>query len=540
MSDTIRFEHVSYTYPDGKRPALDDVSLEIPAGSFVLVVGPSGAGKSTFLRTIDGLVPHFYGGRWSGHISVHGRDPVALGPEGMASVVGFVGQDPEAHFVSELVEEELAFGMENFGVPPAEMRRRVAEILDRMGLTSLRQRRIETLSGGEKQRTAIASVLTLRPSILVLDEPTSQIDPQGAEEVLTSLRRLNETLGLTVVVSEHRLERVAQYADYILAFPGDGGRPIWGRPEDVLAQIDLAPPVVSLAKALGWEPMPLTPGEARRFLRTLPAPADAPSPRELADPGEILLRAEGIRFGYDGQPVLDDVSLEVRSGELVALMGRNGVGKTTLLRLLVGVLKPSGGSVRLIADGGEMSPPDEPLERVVRHVGYVPQDPTMIFFADTVAEEVAFTRKQHRLPPEVPDALADALSLQPILRRYPRDLSGGEKQRAAIGAILAADPEVILLDEPTRGMDYRAKEDLARFLLAEKGRGRAIVMATHDTELVAHCADRVVVLENGRVAADGPVRQVLSDSPTFSTQVGRLFCDPRFLTVNDVLAGGML
>ena len=533
----IKFDVVSYAYPDGGRPVLDDLSLEIPKGSFVLVVGPSGAGKSTFLRTINGLVPHFYGGRWSGHISVYGRDPVSLGPEGMASLVGFVGQDPEAHFVSEVVEEDMAFGMENFGVPPATMRRRVEEVLDEMGLAHLRRRRIDTLSGGEKQRTAIASILTLHPSILVLDEPTSQIDPQGAEEVLTSLRHLNEELGLTIVLSEHRLERVVQYADYILAFPGDGGRPIWGRPRDVLKQIDLTPPLVSLAKALGWEPIPLTLEEARQFLRHTKV-RSRNGHSEGQSLGETVVRAEGIRFGYNGRMVLDGVSLEVHSGEMVALMGRNGVGKTTLLRLLVGVLTPQGGEVRLLA-GGEISPHSVPLEKVVRHVGYVPQDPTAIFFADTVAEEVAFTRSQHRLPPDVPEALEKALSLRPILERYPRDLSGGEKQRAAIGAMLAADPEIILLDEPTRGMDYRAKESLARFLLAEKRRGRAIVMATHDTELVARCADRVVILEDGHVVADGPVREVLSDSPAFSTQVGRLFRDPNFLTVDSVLTGGV-
>ncbi len=534
----VEFDAVSYTYPNGERPVLDALSLKIPEGSFVLVVGPSGAGKSTFLRAINGLVPHFYGGRWGGRLTVAGCDPVALGPEGMASLVGFVGQDPEAHFVSEVVEEELAFGMENFGVPPAVMRERVEEVLNRMGLAHLRRRRIETLSGGEKQRTAIASVLTLRPSILVLDEPTSQIDPQGAEEVLTSLRHLNEDLGLTIVLSEHRLERVVRYADYILAFPGDGGQPVWGRPREVLAQIDLAPPLASLAKALGWKPIPLTLEEARRF--PMPSVGGGRSGRTKPNrpTGEVILAAEGLRFGYDGRAVLDGVSLEVRSGEMVALMGRNGVGKTTLLRLLVGVLEPREGSVRLFANGDEISPPEAPLEEVIRHVGYVPQDPTAIFFADTVAEEVAFTRKQHRLPPEVPAALEKALSLRPILGRYPRDLSGGEKQRAAIGAMLAADPQVILLDEPTRGMDYRAKEDLARFLLAEKERGRAIVMATHDTELVALCADRAIVLEDGRVASEGSVSEVLSSSATFSTQVGRLFRDPRFLTVEDVLAGG--
>ena len=261
----ITLSHVTYTYPDQPAPALADFSVALRPGEFVLVVGPSGAGKSTFLRTLNGLVPHFYGGRWSGEIDVMGRNPVALAPNGMADLVGFVFQDPEAQFVVDTVEDELAFAMENFALPPATMRKRVEEVLDQMGIAELRARRISTLSGGEKQRVAIASVLALQPEVLVLDEPTSQLDPQAAEEVLVALRHLNEDLGLTVILSEHRLERVAQYVDRVLYLPALGAAPVIDEPRSVLAQLPLVPPLVELGRRLGWEPLPLTIKEGRRL-----------------------------------------------------------------------------------------------------------------------------------------------------------------------------------------------------------------------------------------------------------------------------------
>ncbi len=527
----IRFRGVSYSYPKSNAPVLRNVSLEIPDGSFVLVIGPSGAGKSTFLRTLNGLVPHFYGGRWSGKLSVAGRDPISLGPEGMADTVGFVGQDPEAHFVAETVEQELAFTMENFATPRPLMRKRVEEVLDQLKLSSLRHRRIDTLSGGEKQRTAIASVMTLQPEILVLDEPTSQIDPQGADEVLTLLRQLNEDLGLTIVVSEQRLERVAQYADYILAFPGLGEEPIWGEPRDVLSKVNYVPPLVALGKALGWHPLPLTQKEARRFVSTVTVPEDGHS--NIAPGRGTVVRLDRVHFSYGDNEVFRGISLEIRQGEVLAIMGRNGVGKTTLLKLVVGLLKPGQGDIKRWANGLAMG---DSLEEITAKISYVPQDPTAIFFADTVAEEIAFTRRQHGLPSTPPETMVRALKLHDVLNRYPRDLSGGERQRAAIAAMTAYDPDVILMDEPTRGLDYLVKKELTQFLRSKASEGKAVVMATHDTELVGECADRVVILGNGEIVADGPVREVMTGSMVFSTQINKLFRSPRFLTVEDVLA----
>jgi energy-coupling factor transport system ATP-binding protein len=540
--------------------------VHIRPGEFVLVVGPSGVGKSTFLRSLNGLVPHFYGGAWAGRVAVFGRDPIAEAPRGMADLVGFVFQDPEAQFVVDTVEDELVFAMENFALPAATMRKRVEEVLDQMALTHLRRRRISTLSGGERQRVAIAAVLALQPEVLVLDEPTSQLDPQAAEEVLVALRHLNEDLGLTVILSEHRLERVIQYADRVLYMSGLGATPFLDEPRTVAAQLPLVPPLLDLGRRLGWQPLPLTIKEGRAEARALldrlmqgtgmegalrspggvPAqfrgvvPGVKPNGRSqsaLAVPprgaGTSLVEMRDVSYSYGGYPALRGVSLDVRRGEFVALMGRNGSGKSTLLKQIVGLLKPDGGQVVVAGKDTRRAA----LEDIIRTVGYVPQHPGSLLFSETLAAELAFTQHGHGLPADSGRAqeLLDRLGLGAMSGRNPRDLSGGEQQRAALAAILVADPQVILLDEPTRGLDYIQKRALAALLSELKREGRAIVMATHDVELAAACADRVVLLAEGQVVVDGPAREVMTDSQVFSSQINKLFRDPRFLVVDDVL-----
>lgn len=540
----IELSHVTYTYPDQAAPALADFSVALRRGEFVLVVGPSGAGKSTFLRSLNGLVPHFYGGRWDGRADILGRDPVALAPRGMADLVGFVFQDPEAQFVVDTVEDELAFALENFALPQATMRKRVEEVLDQMGIAHLRSRRIGTLSGGEKQRVAIAAVLALQPEILVLDEPTSQLDPQAAEEVLVALRHLNEDLGLTVILSEHRLERVAQYADRILYLPGLGVAPVLDAPRPVLAQLPEAsvPPLIEIGRALGWQPLPLTIKEGRGFARDLLAEwgpgtvgvEDMGATARGGDPAAPpLITVRDVHYSYAGRAALRGVSLTVRPGEFIALMGRNGSGKSTLLKQLVGLLKPEEGRVTVTGlDTGKAD-----TDAIIQHVGYVPQHPGALLFGETLAAELAFTRKSHAMPPD-PSADRDLLArlgLAPLADRDPRDLSGGEQQRAALASILVAAPRIILLDEPTRGLDYAQKRNLAALLQGLQREGATIIMATHDVELAAACADRVVLLAEGQVVVDGPARQVMSDSQVFASQINKLFRDPRFLVVADVL-----
>jgi len=566
----IDLEHLTYHYPDDPQPTLRDLTLHISEGEMVLVVGPSGAGKSTLLRCLNGLVPHFYGGTIAGSVRVGGLDPIVAQPRGMSSVVGFVFQDPETQFVFDTVESELVFAMENHNLPRREMAARLERVLERLAIPHLRHRRISTLSGGEKQRVAIASVLALEPRVLVLDEPTSQLDPEAADDVLATLQRLNRDLGLTVVLSEHRLERVAPYAHRVIFLPGAGLPPVDGAPRDVLSQVPFAPPLVALARALGWEPLPLTVEEATPYasaLRLIGAPPGvSPSPRPSSrvrregecDPrvpsvardldsryhgppdAPIEVAVDDLWHAYDGHPALRGVSLSVRRGEAVAIMGRNGSGKTTLLKHIVGLLTPQRGKVRV----RELDTYHAPVEEIIRVVGYVPQNPNALLFADTVREELAFTRRNHGLSTDGADGLLETLGIAAHADDYPRDLSVGERQRVALAAILAAEPEIILLDEPTRGIDALQKGALRRYLATERDRGRTVILSTHDVELVAEAVDRVVILEDGRVVADGPTREVFSRLPAFAPQMVRLFggqaqtadlFSPVPLTIDDVL-----
>lgn len=532
----IRFRDVTYAYPESDSPVLDHLSLEVEEGEFLLVVGASGVGKSTLLRCVNGLVPHFYGGTLQGKISVADQDPVALGPGGMSSLVGFVLQDPETQFVVDSVEDELAFALENHNVGQTVMRKRVEEILDQLNIAHLRRRRINTLSGGEKQRVAIGAVLTVHPKVLVLDEPTSQLDPQAAEEVLTTLQKLNSDLGLTIILAEHRLERVVQYVDRMLYLPGNGDAPLLGTPNEVLRRIELVPPLVALAKQLGWQPLPLTIKEGRRFVKDLALPPvrheasmDQPSEDEETQPEAISVH--DVWFSYNGHEALRGINLSVRKGEFVAIMGRNGSGKTTLLGHLVGLLRPQQGVVEVWGEDTR----SRDVEDIARHVGYVPQNPGVLLFADTLRQELDFTLRSHGVQTANYSDLLTHLQLEQYLDCYPRDLSAGERQRAAMAAILVADPQVILLDEPTRGLDYHQKRQLAHFLSAKRDEGKTVLIATHDVELVAQCADRVVILSEGQVVVDGPTPSVMSKSMVFSTQVNKLLRDDRFLTPEDVL-----
>ncbi len=549
----INLTHVSYCYPNQTQPILHDVSLKIETGELLLVIGSSGAGKSTLLRCLNGLVPHFYGGTFRGEVRVNGRNPLELGPRGMSDGVGFVFQDPESQFVTEQVEDELAFAMENHNIPQSTMRKRIEEVLDQLSIAHLRHRRVDTLSGGERQRVAIGSVLTLQPAILVLDEPTSQLDPQAAEEVLTTLQKLNEDLGLTIIISEHRLERVAQYADRICYLPGGNQPLIMGNPRELLAQIPLAPPLVQLGRQLNWQPLPLTIKEGRRFVaklnfsKPLTSLNDEILPRISRINTNTHLGTSGLKISkttapptitvhevwhhYNGKESLKGITFNIQSGEFVALMGRNGSGKSTLLKSMVGLLKPQRGYIKML---GQNSHQTDLLE-LTRQVGFVPQNPGRLLFNETLAEEIAFTRRAHQLPEKEVEAWLSPLGLDGLAEAYPRDLSVGERQRAALVAILAAEPKILLLDEPTRGLDYLSKEKLTLILRELCQQGMTVVMATHDVELVARCAHRVIILGEGQVVVDGPTRQVMTESLLFASQINKLLRDSRFLTVEDVL-----
>jgi energy-coupling factor transporter ATP-binding protein EcfA2 len=591
----IRFDRVSVTYDGAASPVLRDVNLDIDEGELCLVIGHTGSGKSTLLGAVNGLVPHFTGGTLAGRVTVGGRDTARFRPRELADVAGGVGQDPQAGFVTDTVEEELAYTMEQLAVDPAAMRTRLEETLDLFGLAGLRQRALSALSGGQQQRVAIGAALTAHPRVLVLDEPTSALDPASAEDVLAAITRLVHDLGVTVMLAEHRLERVLPYADRAVYLPGDGTVTV-GDPATVLACAQPGPPVAELGRLAGWEPLPLSVRDARRRAPALRARLPDPPPvvhhvsryRPGASPA---VDARGIVVRYGSLVAVRGASLALYPGEVTALMGRNGSGKSSLLWAIQGTGQRAAGTVRAGgakaggakaggaqaggaqaggaqaggAGTGEARADPAGLAPAAarRLVGLVPQTPADLLYLDTVDAELSQADKDARpgtgagaggavdgAPGDAAGTRADGAPggsrpSREILDEiapgippdaHPRDLSAGQQLALVLAIQLTAAPAAILLDEPTRGLDYQAKAGLTAALDRLAGRGHAIVVATHDVEFAARSCDRVVVMAEGEIITDGPAAAVLTASPTFAPQVAKILAPLPYLTVPQIAA----
>jgi energy-coupling factor transport system ATP-binding protein len=438
------FDRLSYWYPGATGAALRDLCIGLEGG-VTLLAGRSGAGKSTLLKVLNGLVPNFHGGRIAGRACVAGLQVPGTRTAELAARVGFVFQDPELQSVRRTVERDVAFGLENLAVPRPQMLDRVERALARTGLEKLRERSVASLSGGERQRVALAGALALEPRLLVLDEPTSQLDPDGARDIVGSCAELARD-GNAVVVAEQRLERLLSVAERALEMV-DGGI-------------------------------------EHRSLDGQSAPSPAPARPAT---GPLVFELQGVSAGPGREAVVEGVELGGRAGEKLALVGPNGGGKTTLLRVIAGLLHPLAGSV----------------ERRPGRIAYLPQNPAALLYRPTVLEEVEVTiRRTERGGSAWP--LLRALGLEGVADRYPRDLSTGERQRAALAAVLAGRPRLALLDEPTRGMDAQARAALVSLVASLAAAGACVVIATHDEHLVRSVADRVLRVAGGGVRAEVP------------------------------------
>ncbi len=512
----LRFEHVGYSYAGASAPALRDVSLTIAPGEFCVLAGRSGSGKSTLLRAAAGLVPHFHGGSFSGRVAVAGLDTREATPADIGALAGTLLQDPETQVVMNTVRAELALPVENAGLGAGAIARAVEEAALALGIGELLDRPTAELSGGELQRVALGAALVSRPRLVLLDEPTSQLDPVAGDELIWQLRRLNQESDTAVLLIEHRLERCLGAADRVvvmdagaIAFDGDPrGFLEWA----VREEPSLQTPAARLIEGAGLAPPPTGVKQARATLRRrglLPAP---PKPGEGAasaacEPGPALwrrrrgrgpepaLELRGVWHELrEGPAVLRGVDLSLAAGETVVLMGRNGAGKSTLLRHAGGLLAATRGTVR--ASG---------------RVALLLQNPNDYLLHERVSEEA---------PPEA----LELLGLGPLADRHPRDLSGGERQRLALAIVLggAVPAAVLALDEPTRGMDRAAKAELAEWLRARAVDGSAVLVATHDAEFAATFARRAVLMADGRVIADGPVEEILAGGWYFATETARI------------------
>ena len=518
MADpALRASGLSYRYPEASTDALSAVDLRVETGEFVVMAGRSGSGKSTLLRAACGLVPHFHGGRVEGELEVAGMDASSYGPAELAEVVGLVAQEPETQVVSTTVRAEIELPLELRGVPPAARSRAVEEVSLALAIDALLDRTTDTLSGGELQRVALAAALATRPRLVLLDEPTSQLDPVAGDELISLLRRLNEEWGVAVLLGEHRLERCLPAADRVIAL-GAGSITFDGAPGEFLewaldADPVLATPGARLLREAGL-PAPASVREARRALQAANLTPNVPQPPSERSVRDVHRRGDAIALafrdlwvelgvGEERTEALRGVDFRIQPGERVALMGRNGAGKSTLLRAAAGLVDPQRGRV------------DAP-----RDVALLPQRPGDLFVHERVGDEVRG---------DVGDASLRRFGLEGLVDADPRDLSGGERQRLALAIALAGRgpeedelPGALLLDEPTRGMDRARKAELADLTRGLADRGAAVVIATHDVQFAATFADRVVLLGRGDVVADGPAEEMLSGGWYFSTEVARI------------------
>jgi energy-coupling factor transport system ATP-binding protein len=519
----IELRGITFAYDD--EPVLAGVDLVVDEGELVLVSGPTGVGKSTLLGVVTGLVPRFSGGTLDGDVLLDGVSIVQLPPRERADAIGYVGQNPAAGFVTDTVEEELAYGMEQLGLPPETMRRRVEETLDLLGIAELRHRDLRTLSGGQQQRVAIGSVLTMHPRLLVLDEPTSALDPTAAEEVLATLTRLVHDLGVSVLLAEHRLERVVPFADRMCLLTGDGQVTV-GEPGELLVTSPVVPPIIELGRAAGWTPLPLSVRDARRRARELAARLGTP-PETVEVPGSTAAAVRRLDVVHGQTVAVRALDLDLGAGRVTALMGRNGSGKSSLLWAIQGSGRRTAG--RVDVNGSDPAALAPAGRRAL--VGLVPQNAADLLYLETVDEECAAAdggtgacrNLLDRLVPGIPGG------------QHPRDLSEGQRLALALSLVLVSRPQVLLLDEPTRGLDYAAKHVLAGILRGLTEAGHAVLVATHDVEFVAQAADDVVVLADGEIVSSGPVRRVVAESPAFAPQVTKVLGAP-WLRVDEVVA----
>jgi len=528
----IEVRDLHYTYPNAKSPALKGVDLTVNKGEFILLTGPSGCGKTTFCRTLNGLIPHFYNGELEGEVTVNKLNIRDNPTYKLSQHVGLVFQNPDNQIFSLTVEKDVAFGLENQGVPKKEMVESIDWALKMTGIEHLRERATHELSGGQKQRLAIASILAMKPKILVLDEPTSFLDPLGAEHAFRVLDTLNQEYDITIILIEHRVDLAVRYADRAIIF-NDGVVANSGSPADVFSHEETSLMGVAIPKTIVFyqklkqrgirlESPPLSPEmlvkQLEPYIYKHSPKVETTRTRQYVDENKTgfqmdpVIEVQDLHFSYpSGVKAVDGISLSIHKGEFIAIMGENGAGKTTLVKHFNGLLRPSKGHIRV--DGDDIS--SMSVAALSRKVGLVFQNPDDQLSSENVEDEIGFALHNFGFSKEVIEKRVDwALNLLDI-ERYrsssPFILSGGERKRVALGSVLAWDPEIVVLDEPTIGQDYAQKERLIHFLMQLRTQGKTTIIVTHDVEFVAECKPRIVLMAQGKIIADGPIKEIITN-----------------------------
>jgi len=568
MEQDIVIEKASFTYSGSTRPAIRNIELTVNKGEVVMITGPSGAGKTTLCRLLNGFIPHFFRGKFSGRVMVKGHNTRRVTISFLSRIVGLLFQDPASQLVCPTVEDEVAFGAENYGVPPEEIKRRVDESLKVTRLEKYRSQNPHRLSGGEQQACALASIMAMRPEIYVLDEPTSNLDPIGSERVLNLIVSLAKKEKHTMLIVEHKMEELFPFVDRVIVM-NNGEIILDGKPREIvenvglMEKIGLKPPQVSLLAYKLREkypdiPIPMTLEEAvdifsglleKAGARGEAVPIAQTEKAEERSKSEPIIRTEGLWHIYPGGTVaLRDVDLEIYEGEFIAIIGQNGSGKTTLVKHFNGLLKPTKGKVYVYG----VDTTTTTVANLSKRVGYCFQNPDFQLCNRTVREELEFGPRNLKLPEEEikrrVENVVKIMGFEGLLDENPFSLSKGERQKLAVASILTMEPDVLIVDEPTTGQDYKTGREMMEFYRKLNQRGKTIIVITHDMNLAAEYARRVVVLREGRVILDGPTRLVYSKTKELEStylkapQVTRLFqrlskygLPPDVLTVDEAL-----
>ena len=513
MGVIVDCRELSFTYQNSEAPSLQEINWQIESGDFILCTGPTGCGKSTLLKTFNGLIPHEISGTLQGSLHINGKDSLHCSVANLSQTVSLMFQNPDDQIFSTSIADEVGFALENMGMTPVEIQRRVAETLAWVGLAGREQGSVHALSGGERQRLALAAVLAIRPQVLALDEPISQMDPRGAMELLQVLQKLNEELGITIIVVEHRLHEVMPICKRVVVM--EQGRIVWQgsqreafcQPEAFLRLGLRIPQTVHICHRLGLAAASAAVEDAAVTIRAAyPACSiGAQDPLQLQqEETESAIEVKALEFQYDpaGRKVLDGIDLEIPRGQFVALMGNNGAGKSTLLHHICGLQRVRRGQVKLLG---------QPVKGLDRRVGMVMQNPDLMLFNSTVEQEITFGLA-HGLGQgkQAGDwrELLDRIGLGGMEERFPLALSQGQRVRVAIASLLSCQPDIMLLDEPTTGQDLGHIDDIIGLLQEYTQKGGTVILCTHDTEVAARYAERVIVMTEGRVVADAPPRQV--------------------------------
>lgn len=513
----IKIQNLNYYYPNSNEKALDNINLEIKDGEFVLVAGYSGSGKSTLAKCITGAIPNFYGGKIGGKILLDDEEILKIDDRRRAGLITMVFQDPERQLLMNKVYREIAFGLENIALDEGTIKKRIWESLEFCGITDLYDRDISTLSGGQKQKVAIASALSFMPKCIILDEPTSQLDPVSADEVLNIVKKINRELMINVIVIEQRVSRWFDSIDKFIVMK-DGSLEFIGTKEEAYkTSNDIVNQFLSsrlkVAKKIGVSDYPLDSRVIKNALKNV----GFRSIYKKENRGEERLKIKDITIKYGSFTAVKNANFSIKSGEIAALIGPNGAGKSTLLKSIIGLIDYKGS---VILDGKEMNKLN--VKDRAQQIGYLSQNPNDYITKDTVYDELLFTLNNFNIKDKgIADDILKKLDLYKYKDKNPRDLSGGEKQRLALANTLILRPKVLLLDEPTRGIDVNIKGEIAGILKSLANEGRSILLITHDIEFAADVCDKFILMFNGEIAEMGD-NKVLEDCIFYTTEINKL------------------